>query len=232
MLFSNVGDRVFLFPRSCREPDIFSFILFYFPAVERFSTFDVRPEPGADSSLVKISNALMHIDNASLQSFARGGLASNGKTVGVGELREALGGESRLLFFFSPRLLSLALPSPLADRHLLPYVAASLQVAPLCQQPTSVALPPSQRQELNTSRPNPFVERLSSPPRIPRLPPSPKPPPPLGVGERSRAEKSRMCSGSLVSGRKGRSGRVQEEQVRRGRVDSPFLPCPVRARPQ
>ena len=41
----------------------------------------------------------MHIDNASLQSFARGGSASNGKTVGVGELREALGGESRLASF-------------------------------------------------------------------------------------------------------------------------------------
>ena len=36
----------------------------------------------------KISNVLMHIDNASLQSFARGGPGSNGKSVGVGELRE------------------------------------------------------------------------------------------------------------------------------------------------
>ncbi|KAL7411997.1 hypothetical protein BDY24DRAFT_394206 [Mrakia frigida] len=76
-----------------------------FESVERFSTFDVRPEPGGESSLFKISNALMHIDNASLQSFARGGDRPNGKTVGVGELREALGaGRSSLNLNRSPSI--------------------------------------------------------------------------------------------------------------------------------
>lgn len=60
----------------------------------------------------KISNVLMHIDNASLQSFARGGPGSNGKSVGVGELREALGTSPVLPFSPYPSL-PLTLPSPL-----------------------------------------------------------------------------------------------------------------------
>lgn len=52
----------------------------------------------ADNSGIRISNGLMHIDNRSLASLAQRGSIGPGRGVGVGELREALGTNTPLLF--------------------------------------------------------------------------------------------------------------------------------------
>lgn len=77
--------KVFLPTFYLRDPDIFLLN----PAVERSALESVRGD--GISPLLKISPALMHIENISLQSLAR-----STRGVGVTDLREALEGRSSM----------------------------------------------------------------------------------------------------------------------------------------
>lgn len=61
------------------------------PAVERSSTFESTVRGDGVSPLLKISPALMQIENLSLQSLAR-----SARGIGVTDLREALEGRSSM----------------------------------------------------------------------------------------------------------------------------------------
>jgi hypothetical protein len=143
----------------------------------------------ADNSGVRISNGLMHIDNRSLASLAQRGSIGPGRGVGVGELREALGTNTPLLFLSAS--ISLTDISRLQAVEGLQRLRRTSVAPPRCRQSGRVT--PSEGH-------SPYIASPSTPSCLAQASVEGGPSLEMGVGRSSeRREKFRISSRNSAS---------------------------------